>query len=68
MKEQNKILTYMQNQKSSMQNSSKNVNKNQNQYSEKDYWEGRVPDELFEEYLNKYGYEYTPPVDRNEST
>ena len=50
----------MQNQKSSMPNSSKNVNKNQNQYSEKDYWEGRVPDELFEEYLNKYGYEYTP--------
>ena len=40
----------------------------QREYSEKDYWEGRVPDELFEEYLNKYGYEYTPPVDRNEST
>ena len=50
----------MQNQKSSMQNSVKNVNKNQDQYREKDYWEGRVPDELFEEYLNKYGYEYTP--------
>ena len=50
----------MQNQKSSMQNSSKNVNKNQNQYSEKDYWEGRVPDELFDEYLQKYGYAYTP--------
>ena len=30
------------------------------EYSEKDYWEGRVPDELFEEYLEKYGYEYTP--------
>ena len=29
-------------------------------YTEKDYWEGRVPDELFEEYLNRYGYEYTP--------
>ncbi len=29
-------------------------------YTEKDYWEGRVPDELFEEYLQKYGYEYTP--------
>ena len=28
--------------------------------AEKDYWEGRVPDELFEEYLEKYGYEYTP--------
>ncbi len=46
-----------------MQNSSKKEKKklkNQDQYSEKDYWEGRVPDELFEEYLNKYGYEYTP--------
>ena len=31
-------------------------------YTEKDYWEGRVPDDQFEEYLNKYGYEYTPPV------
>ena len=30
------------------------------EYSEKDYWEGRVPDELFEEYLKKYGYAYTP--------
>ncbi len=29
-------------------------------YTEKDYWEGKVPDELFEEYLQKYGYEYTP--------
>ena len=32
----------------------------QREYSEKDYWEGRVPDELFEEYLKKYGYAYTP--------
>ena len=30
------------------------------EYSDTDYWEGRVPDELFEEYLKKYGYEYTP--------
>ena len=30
------------------------------EYSEKDYWEGRVPDELFDEYLNEYGYAYTP--------
>ena len=29
-------------------------------YTEKEYWDGLVPDELFEEYLNKYGYEYTP--------
>ena len=36
------------------------------EYSEKDYWEGRVPDELFEEYLNIYGYEYTPTnLDQN---
>jgi len=32
------------------------------EYSEKDYWEGRIPDELFDEYLEKYGYEYTPSV------
>ena len=30
------------------------------EYTEKEYWEGRVPDELFEEYLKRYGYEYTP--------
>ena len=30
------------------------------EYTEKEYWEGKVPDELFEEYLKKYGYEYTP--------
>ena len=29
------------------------------EYSEKDYWEGSL-DDKFEEYLNKYGYEYTP--------
>ena len=31
-------------------------------YSEKEYWEGKVPDDQFENYLNKYGYEYTPTV------
>ena len=36
------------------------MNKTEDKYSEKDYWEGRVPDELFDEYLEKYGYEYTP--------
>ena len=30
------------------------------EYTEKEYWEGKVPDELFDEYLNKYGYEYAP--------
>tara|TARA_B100001250_G_scaffold169206_1_gene145738 strand:- start:383 stop:535 length:153 start_codon:yes stop_codon:yes gene_type:complete len=29
-------------------------------YTEKDYWEGKVPDELFDDYLERYGYEYTP--------
>ena len=29
-------------------------------YTEKEYWEGKVPDYQFESYLNKYGYEYTP--------
>ena len=31
-------------------------------YSEKEYWEGKVPDDQFDEYLHKYGYEYTPSV------
>ena len=30
------------------------------EYTENEDWEGKVPDELFEEYLQKYGYEYTP--------
>ena len=30
------------------------------EYSEKEYWEGRVPDDKFNEHLQKYGYEYTP--------
>ena len=29
-------------------------------YTEKEYWEGKVPDDQIESYLNKYGYEYTP--------
>ena len=37
-------------------------------YTEKEYWEGKVPDDQFEEYLNKYGYEYTPPVTDNKPT
>ena len=31
-------------------------------YTENEYWEGKVPDDQFENYLNKYGYEYTPTV------
>ena len=31
-------------------------------YTEKEYWEGTVPDDQFDEYLHKYGYEYTPSV------
>ena len=33
---------------------------NKRKYSEKEYWEGKVPDDQFEDHLNKYGYEYTP--------
>ena len=32
-------------------------------YTEKEYWEGKVPDDQFQEYLHKYGYEYTPMPD-----
>jgi hypothetical protein len=31
-------------------------------YTEREYWEGKVPDDQFDEYLHKYGYEYTPSV------
>ena len=31
-------------------------------YTEKEYWEGKVPDSSFEGYLQMYGYEYTPSV------
>ena len=31
-------------------------------YTEKEYWEGKVPNDQFASYLNKYGYEYTPTV------
>ena len=34
--------------------------KTNKEYSEKDYWEGKVPDDKFKEYLKRYGYEYTP--------
>ena len=30
------------------------------EYSEKEYWEGKVPDDQFNEYLRRQGYEYTP--------
>jgi hypothetical protein len=29
-------------------------------YTEKEYWEGKVPDDQFESYVKMYGYEYTP--------
>ena len=32
-------------------------------YTEKEYWEGKVPDSSFEGYLQMYGYEYTPVTD-----
>ena len=31
-------------------------------YTEKEYWEGKVPDDQFDTYLHKYGYECTPTV------
>ena len=37
-------------------------------YTEQQYWNGEVPDDQFEEYLNKYGYEYTPPVTDDKPT
>ena len=30
-------------------------------FSEDDYWKGETPPAQFDNYLNKYGYEYTPP-------
>ena len=35
---------------------------------EQQYWNGEVPDDQFEEYLNKYGYEYTPTVTEDKPT
>ena len=36
-------------------------------YTEKEYWEGKVPDDQFQEYLHKYGYEYTPMPEKKVS-
>ena len=36
-------------------------------YTEKEYWEGKVPDDQFDEYLHKYGYEYTPMPEKKVS-
>ena len=45
----------------SKKNKQKSMKQNtKREYSEKDYWEGKVPDDKFEDYLKKYGYEYTP--------
>jgi len=30
------------------------------EYTEKEYWNGEVPEREFDRYLKKYGYEYTP--------
>tara|TARA_B100000902_G_scaffold129427_1_gene128579 strand:+ start:306 stop:470 length:165 start_codon:yes stop_codon:yes gene_type:complete len=38
------------------------------EYTEKEYWDGLVPDNLFDEYLKRYGYEYTPLRENNAST
>ena len=36
-------------------------------YTEKEYWEGKVPDSAFEGYLQMYGYEYTPMTEKKVS-
>ena len=36
-------------------------------YTEKEYWEGKVPDSAFEGYLQMYGYEYTPMPEKKVS-
>ena len=33
------------------------------EYTEKDYWEGKLEGKDFQEALEKYGYEYTPGYD-----
>ena len=33
-------------------------------YTANEYWNGDVPEHEFERYLQKYGYEYTPEVDK----
>ena len=33
------------------------------EYTEREYWNGDVPEQEFERYLQKYGYEYTPEID-----
>ena len=37
------------------------------EYTEHQYWNGEVPDDQFESYLNKYGYEYTPMPEKKVS-
>jgi len=34
------------------------------EYTANEYWNGDVPEHEFEQYLQKYGYEYTPEVDK----
>jgi hypothetical protein len=33
------------------------------EYTANEYWNGDVPEHEFEQYLQKYGYEYTPEID-----
>ena len=35
------------------------------EYTESQYWTGEVPEQEFEKYLRKYGYEYTPTIDKS---
>ena len=36
-------------------------------YTEKEYWEGKVPDDQFDTFLHNYGYEYTPMTEKKVS-
>ena len=57
-----KEVTYHTNADESDELETEKLIKTKRVYTEKEYWEGKVPDDQFEEYLNKYGYEYTPTV------
>ena len=54
------MLNKLENNLNKRNNHERRMNSMTREYTEKEYWEGKVPDELFEEYLKKYGYEYTP--------
>ena len=54
------MLNKLENESNKRNKHERRINWMTREYTEKEYWEGKVPDELFDEYLKKYGYEYTP--------